>query len=327
MNCIVTGAAGFIGSHVCDALLEQGHRVVGIDNLSTGRLRFLERARGHSRFTLHIADLVNKNHLLDYLLPETDVIYHLAAHADIKDGLRDSHCDLEQNLIATWNILDVMRVRQIPSLVFSSTGSVYGETTQVPTPESAAPFPQTSLYAASKRSAECFIEAYAEGYGIRATLFRFVSILGERYQHGHIYDFVQKLLRDPSHIDVRGDGYQKKSYLYVADCVRAITECDLLPRQSHQCNIYNLGSNETCTVRESLGWICNELGVSPDVTYGTEKRGWIGDNPLLFLDCQKIRSQGWLPKVRLEQAVRMTVHYLLQNKWLLNAPPEATSTR
>ena len=307
MKVFVTGAAGFIGSHVVDAFLADGHEVIGYDNFVTGRLEFLESARGSERFTLIEADLEDRGKL-NAAVEGRDLVIHLAANADVRFGTLHPRRDLEQNTICTWNVLEAMRLAGVNRIAFSSTGSVYGEPSMFPTPEN-APFPvQTSLYGASKLAAEGLICAYAAGYGIEAHIFRFVSLLGPRYTHGHVVDFYRQLRDHPDRLHVLGNGKQRKSYLHVSDCVRAIRMA--LQKARGNINIFNLGTDEYCEVNESIGWICSSLGVSPAITYGGGERGWIGDSPLIFLDCAKIRSLGWAPELSIRESVELTVRYL-----------------
>src|SRR3972149_1684419 len=210
----VTGAAGFIGSNLVDRLLADGVSVVGWDNFSTGQERFLEGALKHPRFRLLRGDNLDLP-ALTAAMRGGDFVFHLAANADVRFGTDHPRRDLEQNTVATFNVLEAMRANGINRIVFSSTGSIYGETAVIPTPED-APFPvQTSLYGASKLAGEGLIAAYCEGFGFEGYLFRFVSVLGERYTHGHVFDFYRQLLDHPDHLDVLGDGTQKKSYLYI----------------------------------------------------------------------------------------------------------------
>ena len=226
-------------------------------------------------------------------------MFHLAANADVRFGTDHPRKDLEQNTIATYNVLEAMRANGIKRIAFSSTGSVYGEATVFPTPEN-APFPvQTSLYGTSKLAAEGLISSYCEGFGFQGYIFRFVSILGERYTHGHVFDFYQKLLADPSKLEVLGNGKQRKSYLYVQDCIDAILLA--IERATDRVNIFNLGQDEYCEVNESIGWICERLRLKPRLEYTGGERGWIGDNPFIFLDCSRIRALGWTPKLSIHE--------------------------
>lgn len=310
----MTGAAGFIGSNLCDRLLSLGHRVTGFDNYSTGQERFLEKSAGHPNFRMVRGDLYQDRPGLTTAMAGAEFVFHLAANADVRFGTSHPRRDLEQNTIVTWNVLEAMREHGIKSIGFSSTGSIYGEPEVHPTPEN-GPFPvQTSLYGASKLASEGLIQAYAEGFGFHGYIFRFVSILGERYSHGHVFDFYQKLLKDPSKLPILGNGKQRKSYLYVQDCVDAILTATAQPAKVA---IYNLGTDEYCEVADSARWICGRLGLNPQFEFSGGERGWIGDSPFIFLDCSRIRSLGWKPKLGIRAAVERTVDYLVENRWLL----------
>ncbi|HXM67010.1 MAG TPA: NAD-dependent epimerase/dehydratase family protein [Candidatus Acidoferrum sp.] len=307
MRVLVTGAAGFIGSNMVDRLISAGHTVVGFDNLSTGRLEFLENAKRNPNFTLHQADLLGGKSL-HQAMRGCDLVVHLAANADVRFGTDHPRKDLDQNTIGTWNVLEAMRDQNCKRIVFSSTGSVYGEPEIFPTPET-CPFPiQTSLYGASKLAAEGLIQAYCEGFAMQAYVFRFVSILGERYTHGHVYDFYQQLSQHPDHLHVLGNGHQRKSYLYVQDCIDAIFTA--LDRADARVNIFNLGTDEYCEVNDSIGWICEYLDLHPKLTYAGGERGWIGDSPFILLDCSRIRALGWRPRLTIQQAVQATIKYV-----------------
>ena len=314
MRAIVTGAAGFIGSNLTDRLLRDGHEVLGIDNLSTGRMEFLAKALPNSSFELRQTDLLDLDNLKT-VFRGADAVFHLAANADVRFGPEHPGRDLEQNTVCTWNVLEAMRASGVKRVAFSSTGSVYGEPEVFPTPEN-APFPvQTSLYAASKLAAEGLISAYCEAFGMRANIFRFVSILGERYSHGHVFDFYKQLLEHPGRLRVLGDGMQRKSYLEVRDCVDAILLA--MEKREKAVQILNLGTDQYCTVRDSIGWICRHLGLSPEIEYSGGNRGWIGDSPFIFLDCSRVRQLGWKPQYSIEQGVLNTIRYLEQNQHLL----------
>src|SRR5246500_4213410 len=250
----VTGAAGFIGSNLVDYLLKSGMEVIGWDNFSTGNQDFLSDALGEAKFRFVRGDNLDLAGLSD-AMESCDTVFHFAANADVRFGLEHPSKDLQQNTIATFNVLEAMRANGINRIAFASTGSVYGETKVIPTPED-APFPiQTSLYAASKVAGEALIQAYCEGFGFEGYIFRFVSILGERYTHGHVFDFYRQLMADPSTLRVLGDGTQKKSYLYVQDCLSALLHVikrDAAKSARHQCEIYNLGVSEYCMVTDSI---------------------------------------------------------------------------
>jgi UDP-glucose 4-epimerase len=307
LRVLVTGAAGFIGSNMTDRLLSNGHSVVGFDNFSTGQRGFLESAMSQAQFTLHEADLLDRDSLAR-AMKGAELVVHLAANADVRFGTQHPRKDLDQNTIATWNVLEAMREQGCKRIVFSSTGSVYGEPEIFPTPET-CPFPvQTSLYGASKLAAEGLIQAYCEGFGMQSYIFRFVSILGERYTHGHVFDFYQQLAEHPEHLHILGDGHQKKSYLYVQDCIDAILLA--LDRVGGKVNTFNLGTDEYCEVNDSIGWICQHLGLHPRLSYSGGERGWIGDSPFILLDCSRIRALGWRPRLTIQQAVLATIKFV-----------------
>lgn len=316
MKIFVTGAAGFIGSNLADRLLADGHDVAGYDNFSTGQELFVTEACRSPRFQLHRNDLLDRE-ALQRAMSGADLVVHLAANADVRFGTDHPTRDLEQNTIATSNVLEAMRATGVKRIVFASTGSVYGEAAVIPTPED-APFPvQTSLYGASKLAAEGLIAAYCEGFGLQGYIFRFVSILGERYSHGHVFDFYKQLLTHPDELHVLGDGTQRKSYLYVQDCIDAILLA--LQCSTSAVNIFNLGTDEYCQVNDSIGWICGHLGLSPQLRYSGGSRGWVGDNPFIFLDCKKIRALGWKPKLTIREGIVRTLQYLESHRALLEA--------
>ncbi len=314
MRVFVTGAAGFIGSNLTDRLLSSGNYVVGYDNFSTGQLKFLDKALKNPNFKLVTGDILDKNKMIK-AIKNSELVFHLSANADIKDGLNNPHVDLEQNTIGTFNVLEAMRYNNIKKIVFSSTGSVYGEAKKIPTPENCS-FPiQTSLYATSKVCGENLIQSYCEGYNFQSWIFRFVSILGERYSHGHVFDFYKQLLNDNTKLKVLGDGSQKKSYLYVEDCIDAILFA--MNKSNEKINIFNLGTNEYVKVTESIDVICNFLKIKPKLIFSGGKRGWIGDNPFIFLDCSKINNLGWKSNISIKDGIKKTLSYLIQNNWLL----------
>ena len=325
MKAFVTGVAGFIGSNLADRLLADGHEVVGWDNLSTGQLRFLEGAMRQPGFRLARGDTLDLPGMTS-AMAGCDTVFHFAANADIRDGWSHPRRDLEQNTIATFNVLEAMRANGIRRIAFSSTGSTYGEalvTPDRPTPENDA-FPiQTSLYAASKVAGESLISAYAEGGQLdEAYVFRFVSILGERYTHGHVFDFYQQLIDHPDRLRVLGNGRQRKSYLYVQDCVDAmlhVLAAHTARSARHRTQVYNLGTPEFVEVNASIGHICSALGLQPTLEYTGGERGWVGDSPFIFLDTAKIQATGWRPKLTIAEGILRTLRWLEANRWVYDA--------
>jgi len=310
----VTGAAGFIASNLVDRLLEEGVSVAGYDNFSTGLDENLELARSNRDFKLIRGDTLDLPALTE-AMAGSDFVFHLAANADVRFGTLHPERDLEQNTTATFNVLEAMRANDIKKIAFSSTGSIYGEPDLFPTPED-APFPvQTSMYGASKLACEGLIQAYCEGFDYRGWIFRFVSILGERYSHGHVFDFYKRLLSDPNHLHVLGNGHQRKSYLYIQDCIDAMFMA--IEKGADKVNIFNLGTDEYCEVNDSIGWISKHLGLDPKLSYEGGERGWIGDSPFIFLDCSRIRALGWRPKLTIQEGIIKTLGHLQENRWLL----------
>jgi UDP-glucose 4-epimerase len=317
-HVLVTGGGGFIGSHVADRALANGARVTIVDNFSTGLREFVPR---HERVTLVEADLLDQ-HRLDAAMRGVDFVFHMAANADIKDNFIEPRKCIEQNVVVTQNVLEAMRRAGTRKLAFASTGSVYGEpdpppSQDNPTPEN-APFPvQTSIYAASKVAAEGLLTSYAQqppAPGFSACIFRFVSILGPRYTHGHVYDFWHRLKRDPSRLEVRGDGQQQKSYLHVADCVAAIfTAVDKAPGPI---NVFNLGHADWLKVEESIRIIARTMKIDPRIEYSGGERGWPGDSPKILLDTRRMRALGWAPTKTIEQSVVETLDYLIANPFV-----------
>lgn len=309
----ITGGAGFIGSTLADHLNLAGVEVVVIDDFRTGRREFIAELLERPGAELIEGDVLD-GALLEQAFADCDWVFHLQANADVRHGLDHPTLDLEQNTIATSRVLEAMRATGVKRIAFASTGSVYGEPEVFPTPED-APFPiQTSLYAASKLAGEGLIAAYAHGYGFTGLIFRFVSLLGERYTHGHVFDFYRALKQDPHHLHVLGDGRQQKSYLYVHDCIAAM----LAAVRAHggeesTTRVYNLGTDETVTVDQSLATILSHLGLSPAVDYAGGRRGWVGDSPLIHLDCTRIRSLGWEPTLSIAEATIRTLEWFEAN--------------
>ena len=322
----ITGGAGFIGSNLADRLSADGVEVVIVDDFRAGRREFIAEVLRRPGVRLVEGDVLDAA-VLDDAVSECDWIFHLQANADVRRGLEHPRRDLEQNTIATSNVLEAMRARGVSRIMFPSTGSVYGEPEVFPTPED-APFPvQTSLYAASKLAGEGLIAAYSAGYGFTGLICRFVSILGERYTHGHVFDFYRALKRDPTRLRVLGDGRQEKSYLYVGDCISAILTAADRHHDEPGAHVYNLGTEETVTVDDSVRIITEQLSLSPEVVRTGGKRGWTGDSPLIHLDTARIRALGWRPTLTIEQAIVRTLEWLQANQyaWREQVPERAVS--
>jgi UDP-glucose 4-epimerase len=314
MRAFITGGAGFIGSNLADRLLDKGNEVVVFDNFSTGQMQFIEHNLKHPLYTLIECDVLDKAALTN-AMHECDIVFHFQANADVKGGMNNTLIDLEQNIIGTHNVLEAMKIHDIRQIVFASSATVYGEPEQIPTPENISPV-QTSLYGASKYSAEALIQAYCEYFDMKCWIFRFVSFMGPRYTHGVIFDFMKKLRHNKRELHILGDGTQCKSYLHVFDGIDAIL---LAIENSHQkTNIFNLGNEEWINVRDLADLVCSTAGYK-NVHYTFEGgiRGWKGDSPFVNLDISKISSLGWSPKYTVRNTIIDTVKYLMMNEDLL----------
>jgi UDP-glucose 4-epimerase len=314
VRACVTGGGGFIGSTLADRLCARGAEVVVVDDFRTGRREFVAGLLAAPRATLIEADVLEPG-VMERALEGCDWVFHLQANADVRRGLEHPRRDLEQNTVATSRVLEAMRATGVSRIAFASTGSVYGEPQVFPTPED-APFPvQTSLYAASKLAGEGLVAAYAAGYGFTGLICRLVSVLGERYTHGHVFDFFCALRRDSSRLRVLGDGRQEKSYLYVQDCVEAMLTAADRHEGEPGAHVYNLGSDETVVLDDSIRIITEHLGVAPEVEYGGGRRGWTGDSPLIHLDCSRLRSLGWAPRLTIRESIARTLDWLQANEF------------
>ena len=313
---LVTGGAGFVGSHVADRLLSEGAEVTILDNFSTGWRQFVPAGARVVEGDLLDPAAVRR------ALEGCEFVFHLAANADVKDNLLEPRKCIEQNVVATQNLLEGMRAAGVREVAFSSTGAVYGEATIVPTPEQ-APFPvQTSIYGTSKLAAEGLLTSYALGYGFRVWIFRFVSLLGPRYTHGHVIDFWRRLRRDPTRLDVLGNGRQKKSYIHVADCVSGMMVA--IRGSGEPINVFNIGHNEWLEVDESIAVITTTLGVKPRIIHAGGERGWVGDSPRVLLDAARLRALGWAPTRTIPESIVDTLAFLEASPFVNDrqAPPE-----
>ncbi len=310
---LVTGGAGFIGSHLVDELLSRGAEVAILDNFSTGRMQFLSAAEKH-RLKIVRGDVLDPAAVRD-AMKDCDFVFHFQANADVRGGKDHTRVDLDQNTIATWNVLEAMRVAGVSQIAFASSATVYGEPEIFPTPEN-CPLIQTSLYGASKLAGEAMIQAYCEYFDMRCFIYRFVSWIGERYSHGIVFDLMRKLQSDRTRLPLLGDGTQQKSYLYVKDGVNGVMLG--IEKAGDRKNIFNLGHDYFVTVVDVVKIVLDELGLK-DVAleFAGGKRGWLGDSPLVHLDTSKMKSMGWKPDVSIEEGLRRTVRYLKEHSQIL----------
>ncbi len=307
-SALVTGGAGFIGSHVVDALVAAGARVTVFDNFTTGRRRNLEQHAGSPLVRVIEADVLDRP-AVESAVCGCDAVFHFQANADVRGGPDRTRVDLEQNTIATWNVLEASRLAGVRDFVFASSATVYGEPPIFPTPETCAS-PQTSLYGASKLACEGMIQAFSEYFGFRSLSFRFVSWVGERYSHGVVVDFVKKLRANPHALEILGDGTQRKSYLHVRDGLTGVFTA--LGRSTARTAVFNLGHEEFIPVTDVAAIVAEEMGLRDvEWRFTGGARGWPGDSPLVHLDTTAIRGLGWQPQISIEEGIRRTVRHLL----------------
>lgn len=306
---IVTGGAGFIGSHIVDKLLFHNNEVTVIDNLSSGRMEFIEKYLKNPKFKFIKLDILDLEKLKKAICG-ADIIYHLAANPDVRLGAENTKIHLEQNIVATYNLLEAMRANKQQNIVFTSTSTVYGEASVIPTPENYGPLVPISLYGASKLACEALITSYCHTFDMKSWIFRFANIVGERSTHGIIVDFINKLKNNPNSLEILGDGQQRKSYLHVSDCLEAILFA--VENSNEMANIFNIGSNDTINSTEIGEIVVSEMGLK-DVafSYTGGKRGWRGDVPRMLLSIEKLQKLGWKPvhnsKSSVIAAVRTTL--------------------
>jgi UDP-glucose 4-epimerase len=313
----VTGGAGFIGSHVVDRMLAEGHAVTVYDNLSTGRREALERHLGEPGFTFVEADLLDLA-CLRQAIAGHDLVWHLAANTDIRHGATRTDADLKNCVIGTWNVLEAMRETGRRDLLFASSAVVYGDYEPSPLTETAGPLLPVSLYAAGKLSGEAFVSAYCSMFGLRAWTFRFANVIGGRTRHGVVYDFVQKLKRNPAELEVLGDGRQLKPYVLVEECIDGMLFAYRhVPLTAEQpCDVFNLGTDTFVGVSRIAEIVREEMGL-PDaqIRYTGGRRGWPGDAPLILMGVDKLRKLGWVSKHTSEEAVRRAAREIYRQSW------------
>ena len=311
MRVFVTGGAGFIGSHLVDALMGKGYDVTVYDNLSSGRMDFIEHHIGKKNFSFIEADLLDQKKLRE-CLEGYDVVFHLAANPDVRLGVEKPDV-AKQDIIATYNLLDVMRLKNVKRIVFSSSSTVYGETPPIPLSEDYGPLLPISVYGAAKLASEGLISSFCHTFDMQAWIFRFANVVGLRCTHGVIFDFINKLRKNPEELEILGDGRQRKSYLYVSDCVDGMLYG--FENAKDQINLFNLGSDGATEVNKIAEMVVDEMKLG-DVRfkYTGGKRGWKGDVPRFQFDISKIKKLGWKPKYDSDDAVRMAIKDLLHAK-------------
>lgn len=316
MKVAVTGCAGFIGSHLVDELLRRGVEVVGLDNFSSGSMSNLAKAREDEDFTLIEGDILSEKDL-DEMTDGVDTIYHLAANPDVRAGVSDTQTHFNQNIVGTYNVLEMMRRKKVGTISFTSTSTIYGEAKEIPTPEDYGPLMPISLYGASKLACEALISSYSSVFEFKALMFRFANVVGRRSGHGVIHDFIAKLEKDPARLEILGVAPGTvKSYCHVQDCIDAMLGSE--KRCSEQVGVYNIGSADTLDVKSIADIVTDEMGLGKiryEWTGGVDGgRGWIGDVKRMQLSIKKIVSEGWKPEMNSADAVRMAVKELLAEK-------------
>ncbi|RLF47240.1 MAG: UDP-glucose 4-epimerase [Thermoplasmata archaeon] len=309
MKALVTGGAGFIGSHLIDALLAKGYEVACIDNFSSGRREFIEK--NLNKIELIEGDLLNRQDIKK-ALDNCDIVFHLAANPDVRVGAVNPKLHFDNNIIATYNLLEEMREKGIVKIAFTSSSTVYGDATVIPTPEDYGPLIPISLYGASKLAAEALICSYCHTFDMEAVIYRFANVVGPRSTHGVIYDFIKKLRANPDELEILGDGTQRKSYLYIDDCIDAMIFG--IEKAKERVEIFNIGSEDWVEVKEIADIVSQEMGLKPEYRFtgGIDGRGWKGDVKFMRLDISKLKSLGWKPKYGSKEAIRMTAKWLIK---------------
>lgn len=327
MKILVTGGAGFIGSHVVDRLMGKNQSVVVLDDLSSGNENFITPHRGKQDFQFHKEDILHDD--ISPFFDGVEEVWHLAADPEVRIGAEDTRVHLEQNVIATYNVLEAMRANDVRRMIFTSTSTVYGDADKLPTPEEYPTIP-VSLYGASKLACEALIAAYCHTFDMRAWIYRFANVIGRRSSHGVIYDFINKIRSNPEELEILGDGNQTKSYIYVDDCIDAMVAGlktnenanagaevgveEGYPEAKSRVNIFNIGTDDMTTVKRIAEIVCEEMRVSPKPKFKFTggKRGWKGDVPIMLLDASKLNALGWKQKYNSEEAVRKAAGDLLE---------------
>lgn len=313
MHVLVTGGAGFIGSHLVDQLMKKGDKVRVIDNLSSGSLDNIKNWLNNPNFSFHQVDLCDLDKIIDFF-DGVDVVFHFAAYSEVYIGSKRPEEIWKNNVVATYNVLEAMRKNQVKFLVFASSSTVYGDQVNIPTPEGSKLEP-ISIYGASKLAGEALVSGYAHTFKMRALILRFANIIGSRLRHGVIYDFIRKLKKNPNELEILGDGTQRKSYLHVSDAVDAILHAfNVFTKSGKRIEIFNVGSEDWITVKEIAEIVSKQMGLNPNFRFtgGVEGgRGWVGDVKLMLLDITKLKRTGWKPKLNSKESIELTTKELI----------------
>lgn len=306
---LVTGGAGFIGSHVVDRLLTDGHEVVVFDNMSSGKKDFIMHHLHDPHFSFINGDLLQPDQI-HRVCSDVDQVFHLAANPDVRIGASNTQVLFDQNILATYNLLDAMHKHHVKEIAFTSSSTIYGQANIIPTPENYGPLIPISMYGASKLACEAMITAYCHTFDMRSWIFRFANIIGDRGTHGIIVDFIHKLKNDPAHLEILGDGKQSKSYLHVRECVDAMMLVVL--KSNEQVNIFNIGSEDTISASRIGEILAEEMGLEPEFKYTGGSQGWKGDVPKMMLSIEKLKALGWRSGMDSEENVRVAARSLFQ---------------
>jgi UDP-glucose 4-epimerase len=310
MKVFITGGAGFIGSHLVDRLVADGHDVTVYDNLTNGKKEFIASHIISGKVKFIKADLLDLKKLKSSIKGH-DIVFHLAANPDIRYGIKFTDTDLKQNTVATYNVLESMRVNGIKKIAFASTSTIYGESKVMPTPEEYGPLMPISLYGASKLACEALCTAFSHTFDMKCFIFRFANIVGGRGTHGIIFDFINKLKKDPKELEILGNGKQIKSYLLVDDCVDAMLF--VIEHAKEQYNIYNLGSDDRMDIMTIAETVRDKMDLkSAKFRLTGGERGWPGDVPQMSLSVKKLNALGWKAKHTSKQAVEIAVERMVR---------------
>ncbi len=312
---LITGGAGFIGSHLVDRLMSEGGQVVVVDNFSSGSLRNVEQWLGSPRFKVIASDLKVESLELQEHFRDVEAVFHFAANPEVRISATEPRIHFNENLVATFNVLEAMRRRDVPWMVFASSSTVYGEPETIPTPEN-YPMEPISVYGAVKLAAEELIKTYVRLYGMHALILRYANIIGSRSTHGVIVDFIRKLRGNPEVLEILGDGTQKKSYMHISDAVDATVHLYLWAlKKKTSCEVFNVGSEDWVTVVEIADIVSEAMNLKPKYVFKPmtpDGRGWPGDVKLMLLDISKLKSTGWSPRLNSRKAVEIAVRELLK---------------